>query len=151
PGPPGASCPGRGPRPYGVQPPPPPALTPTGRQVRYTPRHKKCPTLRGWGVRACRASYPPPPRPAFGRRSWGVRAKTECHAAGVVGTAAARSRKEGFPMPRRASVLALVLLLAAAAFATGPAPQVSLWPHGAPGSEGVTEKEIDEPPNAQHG
>ena len=54
-------------------------------------------------------------------------------------------------MPRRASVLALVLLLAAAAFATGPAPQVSLWPHGAPGSEGVTEKEIDEPPNAQHG
>ena len=54
-------------------------------------------------------------------------------------------------MPGKASVLTLVLLLTAAAFAAGPAPQVFLWPHGAPGSEGVTEKEIDEPPNAQHG
>ena len=30
-------------------------------------------------------------------------------------------------------------------------PEILLWPNGAPGSEGKTAREIDEPPNQQHG
>jgi acetyl esterase/lipase len=54
-------------------------------------------------------------------------------------------------MLRKVSCLVPALLIAAAVFAAEPMPQIPLWPNGAPGSEGITEKEIDEPPNAQHG
>src|ERR1051326_2799714 len=53
-------------------------------------------------------------------------------------------------MLRKFYLVALTLLLSTAAMAAHP-PQISLWPNGAPGSEGVTAKEIDEPPGAQHG
>lgn len=40
--------------------------------------------------------------------------------------------------------------LACAALA-GDHPEILLWPQGAPGSEGKTAAEVDEPPNASHG
>ena len=43
----------------------------------------------------------------------------------------------------------LSLLIVSAAW--GANPEVALWPHGAPGSEGKTGKEVAEVPNAAHG
>jgi endo-1,4-beta-xylanase len=43
------------------------------------------------------------------------------------------------------------LCLTAMSVAWAANPEVSLWPHGAPGSEGKTAKEVVEAPNASHG
>jgi len=48
----------------------------------------------------------------------------------------------------RTAICVLVLCCAARA---ADRPEVLLWEHGAPGSEGKTAQEIDEPPNQSHG
>ncbi|MDR3699709.1 MAG: alpha/beta hydrolase [Candidatus Sulfopaludibacter sp.] len=50
---------------------------------------------------------------------------------------------------RLAPVFALCFL--SGVLAAADRPEVALWGRGAPGSEGKTEKEVDEPPNQAHG
>src|ERR1700683_1157071 len=50
----------------------------------------------------------------------------------------------------RATVVCVSLLLSSLALAADH-PEIALWANGAPGSEGKTAKEIDEPPNKDHG
>jgi len=48
------------------------------------------------------------------------------------------------------SIIACTVLLWPALVLAADAPEVTLWPKGAPGSEGITAKEIVEPGNASH-
>jgi endo-1,4-beta-xylanase len=50
----------------------------------------------------------------------------------------------------RAITICVSLLISGLALAAGR-PEIPLWAKGAPGSEGKTAKEIDEPPNKDHG
>jgi hypothetical protein len=50
----------------------------------------------------------------------------------------------------RAIAVCLSLLFSGMAVAADH-PEVPLWANGAPGSEGKTAKEVDEPPNQEHG
>src|SRR5579872_6909064 len=50
----------------------------------------------------------------------------------------------------RATAVLLCLLLSGLALAADH-PEIPLWMNGAPGSEGKTAREVDEPPNQAHG
>jgi len=50
----------------------------------------------------------------------------------------------------RATTICLSVLLSSLALAADR-PEIPLWANGAPGSEGKTAKEVDEPPNKDHG
>jgi len=49
-----------------------------------------------------------------------------------------------------ATVVCVSLIFSGLALAADP-PEIPLWANGAPGSEGKTAKEVDEPPNKDHG